>query len=341
MQNLITKNDDLLNNDGELKHKGYSTSFILNYDRNKIKANKLRIKEWDYYLIYNNDYAVALTIDDNSYMGLVSASFINLKEKWEKTVSPMYWFPKGNVNLPATSLKGDAIKIGKGYSFKFLNDGTKRILDCNIDNFLNKKPYTIHFELDKEPKDSMVIATPFNKKYHFYYNQKIVGFRAKGYVIIDGEKIEFTDDTYGLLDWGRGVWTYKNTWYWGAGCQKVNDHLIGFNLGYGFGDTSSASENMLFINGKSIKVDKVVFNIPTTKKGKEDYLSPWEIVSNDSIINWIFTPIIDRKSNTNALIIQSNQHQVFGTIKGTIKLEDKIIEIDNFTCFFEKVINRW
>ena len=341
MQNLITKKDDLLDDSGNLKHKGYATSLVLNYQRSKIKANKMRIKEWDYYLVYNDDYAIALTIDDNYYMGLVSASFINFKEKWEKTVSPMYLFPKGGVNLPSSSKEGDAIKEGKGYSFKFINKKTKRILDCKIDNFLNDKPYIIHLELTNEPSDSMVIATPFNKKYHFYYNQKIVGFKATGYVTIDDKTIEFKDDTYGLLDWGRGVWTYSNTWYWGAGVRKIGYDLIGFNLGYGFGDTSNASENMLFINGNSVKIDKITFNIPQNKKGKDDYLSPWEIVSNDGIINWIFTPIIDRHSNTNALLIQSNQHQVFGTISGTIKLGDKIIEVKDFTCFFEKVINRW
>ena len=98
---------------------------------------------------------------------------------------------------------------------------------------------------------------------------------------------------------------------------------------------------MIFINGKSYKLDKVTFSIPTTKKGKDDYLSPWTIISNDGVINCIFTPIIDRKSNTNALIIQSNQHQVFGKLTGTITLENKVIELTDFTCFFEKVINRW
>ncbi len=341
MQNLINEKDDLLDEFGNLKHKGYATSLILDYDRNKIKANKSRIKEWDYYLVYNKDYAIALTIDDNYYMGLVSASFINLKEKWEKTISPMYFLPKGKVNLPPSSKEGDAIKEGKNYSFKFINKKNTRVLECRIDNFLNNKPYIINFELTNEPKESMVIATPFNKDKHFYYNQKIVGFKAKGYVTINDERIEFNDDTYALLDWGRGVWTYSNTWYWGSGVRKVSDDLIGFNLGYGFGDTSNASENMLFINGKSIKIDKITFNIPKNKKGKDDYLSPWEIVSNDGIINWIFTPIIDRHSNANVLIIQSNQHQVFGTVHGSIKLEDKVIEIKDFTCFFEKVVNRW
>lgn len=340
MQQLIKENDKLLDENGNLKHPGYATSLILDYNRNDIKANKMRIKEWDYYLIYNNDYAIALTIDDNYYMGLVSASFINLKDKWEKTVSPMYWFPKGSVNLPPSSKSGVSYKEGKGYSFNFTVLDSKRIIDCKIDNFLNKKPYIIHFELTNEPKDSMVIATPFEKEKHFYYNQKIVGFKATGSITIDGQTIDFKDNTFALLDWGRGVWTYKNTWYWGAGCQMVGKDLIGFNLGYGFGDTSKASENMIFVNGESIKLDKVTFTIPT-KKGKDDYLSPWSINSNDGILNLDFYPIIDRKSNTNALIIQSNQHQVFGKLNGTIQLENKTIELKDFICFFEKVANRW
>lgn len=341
MQNLITKADNLLDDYGNLKQKGYATNLILKYNKDNIKAAKMRIKEWDYYLVYNDDYAIALTIDDNYYMGLVSASFINFKEKWEKTVSPMFFFPKGKVNLPPSSKEGVSKKEGKGYSFKFIVENDKRILDCRIDNFLNNKPYIIHIELTNEPQDSMVIATPFNKKHHFYYNQKIVGFKATGYVTINDETIKLNDNSYGLLDWGRGVWTYSNTWYWGAGMGKVNNDIIGFNLGYGFGDTSNASENMLFINGKSVKIDKISFNIPQTKKGKDDYLSPWEIISNDGSINLTFTPIIDRHSNANVIIIQSNQHQIFGKVNGTIKVNNNIIELKDFTCFFEKVINRW
>ena len=341
MQELIKNSDKLLDENGNLKHSGYATSLILDYNRQDIKANPMRIKEWDYYLIYNKDYAIALTIDDNYYMGMVSASFINLKDNWEKTVSPMYIFPKGSVNLPPSSNAGISKKYGKGYSFKFEVKENKRILDCRIHNFMNKKPYIIHFELTNEPKDSMVIATPFKKEKHFYYNQKIVGFHATGYITINDETINFNNDTFALLDWGRGVWTYKNTWYWGAGCQKVGKDLVGFNLGYGFGDTSKASENMLFINGEAIKLDRVTFSIPTTKKGKDNYLSQWNIISNDGVLNLEFTPILDRHANTNALIIQSNQHQVFGNLNGTIFLKNKEIKLENFVCFFEKVTNRW
>ena len=341
MQNKITKEDKLLNESGNLKHKGYATELILDYKREDIKARKSRIKEWDYYLISNKDYAIALTIDDNSYMGLVSASFVNLKTAWEKTVSKMFWFPNGKTNLPPSSKEGITFKEGKGYHCKFEVNKDKRILDCSIDNFYNNKPYKVHFELTNEPEDSLVIATPFEKEKYFYYNQKIVGFTAKGFVEFDGITYEFNDDTYALLDWGRGVWTYSNTWYWGAGYDKVDGRMISFNLGYGFGDTSNASENMLFIDGKAIKLEDIVFDIPLNEKGKDDFLSPWKIYSNDLSFNALFTPIINRHANTNAIIIQSNQNQVFGKLNGTLKLEKETIEFKDFPCFFEKVINRW
>ena len=56
---------------------------------------------------------------------------------------------------------------------------------------------------------------------------------------------------------------------------------IGFNIGYGFGDTSNATENMVFYNGKAHKLEDVKFNIPLNKKGKEDET----ITSNNKILS--------------------------------------------------------
>ena len=60
---------------------------------------------------------------------------------------------------------------------------------------------------------------------------------------------------FGTLDWGRGVWTHDNTWYWGSGNGYVNGKPFGFNIGYGFGNTSAASENALFYDGKIHKLE--------------------------------------------------------------------------------------
>ena len=353
--NEIIKQDYLLNDNGELKHCGFSRKMLLKYDRKMIKANKLKIKEWDYYLIYNSDYALALTIADNSYMGMLSASIIDFKKPCEKTTSIITWFPMGklnqnyntkqNLNMPASSDVGDIYFKNKRCDFRFMHDDKNRNLYCYIKNFKGKQDLEANIILSAEPKENMVIATPFkeNKK-AFYYNQKIVGFKASGKIGIGENIIDFKpSNSFGLLDWGRGVWTYKNTWYWGAACGKLEDgNMFGFNIGYGFGDTSNATENMLFFNGKAHKLEDVTFNIPKFKNGKDNFLAPWTFSSNNKTFEMQFTPIINRHSDTNVLIIRSNQNQVFGKFTGYAILEDGTkIEIKNFLGFAEKVYNKW
>ena len=342
MQHLM-KNGDLLNDKGELIEAGYATSLVKKYDKNKIKANKLRIKEWDYYLIYNNKYGVAITVDDNSYMGLNSFTLLDFTTPKEKTKSIMSFMTNGKIGLPNTSKIGDVSVKHKNYTFEILNDGSKREIKVWIKDFEKGHNLSCEFLLTDEPKESMVIATPFKeKKTAFYYNQKIVGIKAVGKVEYKGETIEFKDDTRAILDWGRGVWTYKNTWYWGAGAGVVDGHEIGFNIGYGFGDTSQASENMLFVDGVAHKLDLVEFQIPKDSKGNDDFMKPWKFKSNDGRFEMDFTPIIDRHSDANVLIIRSNQHQVFGKFNGKIILDNgKEVILKDYLAFAEKVMNKW
>lgn len=337
------KRGDLLNENGELVEAGYATSLVKAYDRKKIKANKMRIKEWDYYLIYNNDFGVALTIDDNSYMAMNSFTLLNFKNQTETTKSFMHVLTNGKTNFPATSKSGNVSAKHENYTLEFLNNGKARMLKVWIKNFENGNDLSGEFMLFSEPKDSMVIATPFaEKKTHFYYNQKIVGFKVKGKIVIGKKVIEFDEPTRAILDWGRGVWTYKNTWYWGAGAGIVNGKEVGFNIGYGFGDTSAASENMLFVDGKAHKLENVTFNIPTNEKGKEEFLKPWTFSSSDGRFEMNFEPVIDRHSNANVVVISSNQHQVFGKFSGIMILDDgSKLEIKDFLGFAEKVVNKW
>lgn len=95
----------------------------------------------------------------------------------------------------------------------------------------------------------MVIATPWKeKKTAFYYNQKINCMPAKGKMEYDGKIYRFDPSTdFGTLDWGRGVWTYDNRWYWGSGNQMIDGKPFGFNIGYGFGDTTAASGKYAFL----------------------------------------------------------------------------------------------
>jgi hypothetical protein len=352
MQHRITEKKPLLDAKGKLTEPGYATSLVLEYNRNDIKANKLRIKEWDYYLITNGKIGVALTIADNSYMGLDSISFLDFESEtpWEQTTSPMRIMTMGKTGFPATSETGDVEIFGKDYFLQFTNDGTKRVLSFKMDKFMKDTPIKGEIVLENALKedgnhtDTMVIATPFPKNEKaFYYNQKINCMPASGYVVLGEDRYEFDPaDSFGILDWGRGVWTYENTWYWGSASGTYEGQPFGFNIGYGFGDTSAASENMLFYKGVAHKLSEVRFDIPTFEDGSDDFMSPWKFTSDDGRFEMDFVPVIDRASNTDFKILCSKQHQVFGKFTGTAVLDDGTkIELKDFFGFAEKVYNKW
>ena len=329
----------LLNDDGELREPGWSRSMVQQYRRSMVMAPSRRIKEWDYYLVVNKDFAAAFTISDDGYIGLQSVSLLTFgSDPWEHTETVLNAFPMGRLRLPDHSSQGVTRYIDKRLQMTFEAGKGKRTIDCHFDRFCEGKPLDAHIELDQPPMDSLVIATPWPKKHAFYYNQKINCMRASGFIDFDGRKYEFDPDAgFGTLDWGRGVWTYDNTWFWGSGNTDIDGKAFGWNIGYGFGDTSAASENILFYDGKAHKIDDVIFNIPDT-----GYMDRWTFTSSDGRFEMEFEPVLDRAADLDFKVIVSDQHQVFGKMSGTAILDDGIeIHIRDVMCFAEKVHNRY
>ena len=340
-QHEITRPLPLLDRNGNLTEPGYARSLLPVYRRADIRAGKTRIKEWDYYLVSNGRFALALTIADNSYMGLDSVSLLDLEAGWEITNSPMCLLPMGKIGLPETSRSGSVEHGGKKYRIRFQNNGDgRRVLTAQMENFGPDGAIRAEVTLTDEPQESMVICTPFDKPAHFYFNQKINCMRASGTVTYGGRSYVFDPaESFAVLDWGRGVWTYHNTWYWGSASYQVDGFPFGWNIGYGFGNCAAATENMLFYNGKAHKLSRVFFHIPGDEK---DFLSPWHFSSDDGRFEMDFVPALDRASCTDLKLIKSDQHQVFGRFTGKAVLDDgKVIEVRDFPGFAEKVENKW
>ena len=336
----------LLDKDGNIAQPGYAKKLLWEYNRENITAKKSLIKEWDYYYIGNEECAICLTIADMGYIGALSATAIDFKERKQITKSSVVLFPMGKMNLPKTSAIGDSkYKNGK-VEMTFLNDGTKRRIYGQYPKF-GKKGETLTFDITVTdvPEESMVIATPFEKKGRFYYNQKINCMNASGSFELGEKKYVLTKENGGqaTLDWGRGVWTYDNTWYWGSLQTTLTDGAtFGFNIGYGFGNNTEATENMLFYRGKSHKLSEVTFNIPKRTDGTYDYMSPWTFTSDDGRFSMDFTPILDRYEPIDLKIFCMIPHQVFGKFSGKAVLDDGTeIIIKDKLGFAERVHNKW
>lgn len=337
----------LLDANGQLTYRGFATSLLPQYRRADIKVGALRIKEWDYYLVNDRRYAVALTLSDLGYVGMISASLMDFGTHEYTTTSELVWLTRGKFGLPETSAEGVSRWKTKRVDIRFDVQGDCRTLHCTFLRFRGEEALEFEAVLDEVPRDSMVIATPWpNAPHAFYYNQKIVGMRAAGTVRVGAFTHEFdASDSFGLLDWGRGVWTHDNTWYWGVaqGWQNgrgenspdaAGAHRFGLNIGYGFGDTSAASENMVFVDGVAHKLGRLDFGVPVAREGvigrgatktvasKYRLMEPWHIRDEEGRLDLIFTPDLDRCDWMNFGVIITDQHQCFGLFNGLVVLDD-------------------
>ena len=108
MNHKIELPHKLLGEDGALLEPGWATKLIMEYSPFDIKAHKMRVKEWDYYIIVdNNGCAFTTTIADNRYMGLINSNFFDFNSGSKSSFFTPLVMPMGSLNLPTDSSRGD------------------------------------------------------------------------------------------------------------------------------------------------------------------------------------------------------------------------------------------
>lgn len=330
----------LLDSRGRLIERGWATSEVRRYDRAAIHAQPVRIKEWDYYCITSPTHALALTVADNGYVGFVGVSWMDFGARTAVNFGGGKALPMGSMRLPPSADTGNVTGIHPRVSARFHHEPGGRRLVIDAPQFDDGRGLAGEIWLDQPADDRMVIATPFpGKPTAFYYNQKINCMPARGEIAVGGRVVAFDPaSAFAVLDWGRGVWTYDNTWYWGSASGLFGGRRFGFNIGYGFGDTSAATENMLFVDGKAHKLADVTFHLPV---GAPDS-ARWRFSSSDGRFEMTFKPIVDRADKIDIGVFTTDQHQVFGRFSGAVGLDDgSQLTVTDLIGFAEKVHNRW
>lgn len=313
---------------------GYSTRPLLVYDRARIRAGAFRIKEWDFYQISDRTKCLQFTFGHASYAGQVGIMFFDFIEgRWLARFDKLLAFPMDSLHMPACADTDQTLTYDKGGVFlQYTTKAGHRTLRCRHADFETE----IH--LVRENPEAVVLNIPFDQKpTQFYYNHKINCMRAEGFARCGADTYRFDpQDSFGLLDWGRGVWPFHNEWYWSNGTGIVDGEVFGFNLGCGFGNTSAATENMLFYQGRAHKLGQV------TITHSADYLAPWQLADAEDRVALTLTPTFDRTTTTKVLFIDNCCHQVFGRFDGTVCLDDgRRLAIRELYAFAEHAVNNW
>ncbi|MFX1327201.1 MAG: DUF2804 domain-containing protein [Promethearchaeota archaeon] len=335
----ITEPSNLFNKDGSLIQRGWARKPILKYNKEHIGKGWLRIKEWDHYSILNKQFGFQLTIGDIGYLTQMSYVLFDFENKKREGKVEFKFFTKSKL-LPLSSLEESIIEFpSKKFSAIIEKKGTQRILIINDPTFTDKGiKGTIKLE-DKPEWDNIVVVTGFKEDPRlFYYNHKINMMPAEGMIQIGGKEYKFDPNTsFGLMDWGRGIWPYHTHWLWGSACGLIDGVPIAFNIGYGFGDLSTHTENVAFYDGKAHKLDEIIFH-----HEDRDPTKPWKFTSNDDRFNMVLKPLISHREKINIGLIYLNSSLLHGLYTGDIILDNgEKIHIENILGHAEDIIWRW
>ena len=370
------RNNSLISGGG-LREPGWAKQLPWEFHRKDARFLAPLVKEWDYYCVINKSCALCFTVADMGYVGSLSCSVVwgldteSPIECTETLIAPGTF---GRWNLPGTTKKGQTKGTIKNAFMCFnvveatKDDGKKcfqRTLTVEWPDFgKTKEEYmnsvglgiTASLTLEQSPDDdTIVVNTPFgnwpNDSFLFYYNQKINAIPASGTATVGKTQLNFEkkensdvdSDAYGCLDWGRGLWPYSSDWIWcsGHGSCAQNDgskHRVALNLGFGFGNCATHTENSVFYDGKIVKLGRLRADF-----SKEDFTKNWVFKDEEHKLSLTFTPKLDRFAPTQVVVISMIAHQVFGTFEGTLVDEESglNIKISNIPGWCEYVKNKW
>lgn len=338
-QREYTVSTPLLNPDGTLNAKGWARRNVFEYDRRLV--SKRWSKEWEFYLVNNGTYMGLVSIVGVALGGYANVAIVDVKKGKFLESATVYYLGRCNMTEKGDApggfslVKGDAV-------FSVKNT------ECSRDIYFKKGETECSFHMDV-PLGSENITTVFpfkDKPKHFFMTTKQNCLPCEGSYTVGEKTYEFSrKNTFCCMDWGRIAAPREVVWYWGNGSTKIIDergeeHLFGFELTWGIGDESYATETCLFYDGKAHKIDAADVEIfPKPDK----YMQPWHIVSRDGRFDMTMIPDCDNHTDTKILsLLRMHGHQVFGSWSGKAVLDDgTVLHIENMHAFCEYVENKW
>jgi hypothetical protein len=282
-----------------------------------LKGHFMRKKKWNYWCVYGEDILFSATISHLDYAAVCFVYFLDYETQrfFEKTIT----IPLGQrLHMPTQVL--ETVKFSNNdMSIQLLHMQGETHMTVTISDFDGD---LLHADLHIEhpvDDDTLNVVIPWNRQL-FQHTAKHHTLPTSGFVKIGDKRYSFTpEDSYAVLDYGRGVWPRSAAWNWAMASQRVGKHRIGLNFGGKWTDGTGMTENAVFINGRMSKISEdVIFTYD-----EKDYMKPWRILTKfTGDVDLTFTPFFKREAKTNAKLVTSNVYQMVGYFNGAVILDD-------------------
>ena len=321
---------------GEPQNFGWSRQPDFFYDPSLVWASRRRLSESDRYIVFNPTHLVVFEVMDDGYVGRMGITIVSVKDKKRSTKIFQTLLPLGSYEMPSESRSGAIHYRRKRSLLDFVPmESGARIIRVDIPKTGHSRGIRGELVLTEPPLAESLVnnLTWRNGKNAFRYSRCSPWYIAEGVIQYGTAEIFFTSgNAWGIFDWNRSVRPRADVRYWAASCGMSKGRLVGFSVGYGSADSSAATENAFFTDGRIHKLDQVTFHIPPA-----DWLSPWRFTSNDNRLVMSFNPQQERIDRRRVLFHSLTRRQVCGSFTGRAILDDgSVMDFRNITGFAER-----
>ena len=336
-QHEITEPIELLNPDGSLKARGWARHPLIMYNPQCVPGHlQSRLKEWDAYLVVTPEVVLSITISDIRLVSFVSYELIEFATDTKESGLVLQF---GSMGFMPLDMFGSIDFSQGGNSLSVEYDQGVRVLTAHFEESLLSAECDFSIVLAQDPnEEDVAAAAPFYPPDTFFYENKIVGMTASGEVTVKGKTYTFDPvDSFGVLDWGRGIYPHINEWHWGVAAGYVDGGIAGFNIGDGWLDNSLGTSNAQKINGVLHKLYYVYFDYDPNR-----ILDNWHVVSDDGKFEATLEPFYYQKTGMMILDLGMLLDKVYGRCSGTMTKDDgTVVEFEDLIGFIEWSSQRW
>lgn len=302
-----------------------------------LKGNFMRKKKWNYWCIFGDEIVFSATICHLDYAAVCFVYFLNYETQrfFEKTIMVPYsrYLRLSESVLDTSLFRSESLTVHSLYE-----DGTTR-LTVDVPEFDGESLKASIVISHPNDMDSLNVVVPWNRQ-TFQFTSKHHTLPTAGFVQIGSKRYELDEsDSFTVLDYGRGVWPREAAWNWAMASQRSLGKVIGLNFGGKWTDGTGMTENAFFVNGRMTKISEdVLFHYDSN-----DFKKPWLIhtkLTDD--VKLTFSPFYERISVSDARLVKSEVHQLFGYYNGYVRYADgKKLKIHQLLGSVEEHCAKW
>lgn len=305
--------------------------------RCNLRGFPFRKKRWNYWAFTSDRYLVSATVADVDYLGLAFVYFLDFDTRryLEQTVATL--LARG-VRLPPTTVE-DVIFEHPRLKVALISEGSGTRVRVESPSF-GGLPLTADLLAERpEGHETLNVVIPWSRT-RFQFTSKQVALPASGIIAIGDERFTMAaGNSFGCLDFGRGVWRYRCLWNWGAGAGASRGRTIGLNLGGTWTDGTGMTENGIWLDGRLTKIGADL----AWEYDRRNLMKPWAVrTARSDQVNVRFCPFFERMAKTDLLLMRSEVHQMFGRYEGAVVAEGgERVSVDGLIGWVEHHEARW